>query len=269
MNEFSKKFIQALIEIYPEWTACVKPYRKGRGAPAEHIVLTVPAPIDGYREELIVSTGGDVVTVSFDRFTTVFSPEDVTVHEETIRDSLECIQGLVREETAVLIRKRDGVWQSEILTEPAEDIEKLTGSHYYVRSWAGTFNADRLSFIDRIPWLFRSASEVPRKDYIIGLCPVAVSLIISRLGFMQILYLEDPRMYFWGKWMDYCFYSLRWFGTHQLVFFVLAILVVVSLRFDPRGALHRVQWCVQRMMVVLVVWLVSAVLSLYYVIFTM
>ena len=256
------------MELYPEWTACVKPYRRGRGAPAEHIVLTVPAPTDGGREELIVSTAGDVVTVSFDRFTTVFSPQDVTVHEETIRDSLECIQGLVREETAVLIRKRDGVWESEILADPDEEIKELTGYHYYVRSWAGTFNTDCLSLVDRIPWLFRNASAVPRKDYVIGLCPVAVSLILSRLGRMQVLYLDDPGTYFWGTWMDYCFYSLRWFGAYPLVFFALALVVVISLRFDPKGPLNRVQWCVQRMMVLLVVWLVSAVLSLYYVIFT-
>ena len=137
----SRTLYRRVLERFAEWISFAEitgdDVSEGRS-----ILFKVPQP--GSDRFLWVSTEGDEVTISFDKWhcheSAWLEDEEPTVDANIARRSIELIDDILSESEVVVVRFQNGTWTGSTLQAATEIVEPASGEVVHVLSWRGTFN---------------------------------------------------------------------------------------------------------------------------------
>ena len=136
LDEYSAEAAAKIFASYPEW-------RSLAAAEEGMLVIRVPCPIDG-RPELVINTDDEELTLSYDRWHSHFEDWSEGSREMLYCDAYACARAILSEEIVVAVHMSGTRWSgSRLLNAGEEPPEPGVGQTVYVRSWLGTYDAEK------------------------------------------------------------------------------------------------------------------------------
>ncbi len=143
LDSLSHAFYRHVLEHFPEWRSFAE-FTRDDVSEGRSVLFKVPQP--GGDRFLYISTEGDEVTISFDKWHchegAWLEDEEPAVEANIARRSIELIDDILNEREVLVVRFQNGTWTGSTLQAATDEIEPTAGEVARVLSWRGTF--DRL-----------------------------------------------------------------------------------------------------------------------------